>query len=259
LAQKLGGEIISADSRQIYKGMRVISRAERRHLVGIADPKRQFSAGQYTQKAAKIISMIYHRENIPIIIGGTGFYADALLGRMPLPHVAPNAKLRRLLYKKTPAQLLAQLRRLDPASAARVDPRNTIRLVRAIEVAKALGTVPKQKIGSEYDVLWLGLREPKNLQAGVEARLKAGMVAEAKRLRARLSGRRYGQLGFEFALLADYMDKKISKAQLIEAVTHTERKYAKRQMRWFKRNPSIHWVSGKAGALRLAKSFVGGR
>ncbi|MEK7109139.1 MAG: tRNA (adenosine(37)-N6)-dimethylallyltransferase MiaA [Patescibacteria group bacterium] len=256
LAQKLGGEVIAADSRQVYRGMRVISRAEPGHMVGVADPRRQYSAGQYQKAAAKICSSVLQNTGIPIVVGGTGFYADALL-RGGLPQVAPNPALRAALNKKTQKQLLAQLAKLDPASAARVDPHNKVRLVRAIEIAKALGKVPPTgTTDNKYDVLWLGLPRSKNLAAGVEGRLGRGMLAEAKKLRTRLSKKRYAELGFEFDLLADYLDKKISKKELVEKIANGERKYAKRQMRWFKRSKEIFWVTGKAQALRLAKKHL---
>lgn len=255
LAQKLGGEVISADSRQVYKGMRVISRSEPGHMVGIADPAKQYSAGAYQKAASKIINTMIYHSVLPIVVGGSGFYADALL-RAPLPQVPPNAKLRAVLNKKAPAQLLKQLAKLDPASAKRVDPRNIVRLIRAIEIATALGTVPALDTEPAYDVLWLGLPTSKNLVAGVEARLKGGMVAEAKKLRARLSKKRYAELGFEFDLLADYLDKKISKQELVSLIANGERKYAVRQMRWFKRSKDIHWVTTKTEALRLSKGFL---
>lgn len=263
LARQLGGEVVSADSRQVYAGMRVISRAEPGHMVGVANPKRQFSAGQYVKAAHKIIDLIYQHKQVPVIIGGTGFFIDTLVGAIPLPPAPPNPKLRRELNKKSPAQLLAQLRRLDAARAAAVDPHNKVRLVRAIEVAKALGKVPRTAPEPEYEVLWLG-RNPvpqahaRAITSGIEARLKAGMLAEAKRLRATLPRKRYLELGFEFSLLADYLDKKITKTQLIAALANGERKYAKRQMRWFTRNPAIHWVASKSEALRLAKAFMRG-
>ncbi len=256
LAQKLGGEIISADSRQMYKGMHVISRAEPGHMVGIANPAKQYTAGQYQEAAAKIIDTMINNSKLPIIVGGAGFYAEALLYNN-LPQVAPNPTLRAVLNKKTPAQLLAQLAKLDPTSAARVDPLNKVRLVRAIEIARALGKVPPTSTtNNKYDVLWLGLGQSKNLVAGVEERLKRGMVAEAKKLRANLTKKRYQELGFEFALLADYLDKKISKKELIEKIANGERKYAIRQMRWFKRNKDIRWVANKTEALRLSKTFL---
>src|SRR5581483_9524645 len=145
LAQKLRrlpagrqGEIISADSRQVYRGMRVISRAGRGHMVGIADPRRQFSAGEYVRRATRCIDVMIHGNKVPIVVGGTGLYADALLGRMPLPQVPPDRALRAALRKRTAPQLMAQLRRLDPARAAQVDPHNKVRLMRAVEIAKGI-------------------------------------------------------------------------------------------------------------------------
>ncbi len=256
LATKLSGEVIAADSRQVYKGMRVISRAERGHMVGVADPRKQYSAGAYQKAAERILRyIVVFKKKVPIVVGGTGFYADALL-RVPLPQVAPNATLRTTLAKKTPMQLLAMLKKLDPKSAARVDPKNIVRLVRAIEIVKALGKIPAPIYSSPYTTLWLGLPNSKNLTAGVEARLKAGMVAEAKKLRRTLSKKRYKELGFEFDLLADYIDKKITKQQLVERIANSERKYAKRQSKWFKRYKDIHWVKNKTEALKLSKTFL---
>lgn len=259
LAGKLRGEVISADSRQIYKGMRIISRAEPGHMVGVADPRRPYSAGTYAKDASRLCSSFLQKARTPIVVGGAGFYADALL-RAPLPSVAPDKKLRALLAKKTPPQLLSQLKKLDPMSARRVDPKNKVRLIRAIEIAKALGAVPKREQETAYEVLWLGLPVPKNyervLKRGVEERLRAGMLPEAKRLRTQLPKKRFAELGFEFDLLADLLDKQLEKEGFIEAMVRLERRYATRQMRWFKRHKDIHWVSGKVEALRLAKRFL---
>lgn len=271
LAEKLHGEIISADSRQIYKGMEIISRAPSRkemaaiphHLVSIANPKRQYSAGTYATQAEKTIAHIIQKNHLPIVVGGAGFYADTLLRGLTLPEVAPDKKLRATLSKKSAPQLLEILKKLDPKSAARVDARNPVRLIRAIEIAQTLGSVPALTYTPLYDVLWLGLApEPnkhlKAIQKGVEERLKMGMIPEAKKLRASLSKKRFLELGFEFALLAGYLDKKISKKELAEGLVKGEINYAKRQMRWFKRNKDITWVKSKTEALRLAKAFISG-
>jgi tRNA dimethylallyltransferase len=256
LAKKLGGEIISADSRQVYKGMRVISRADKAHMVGIADPRRQFSADDYVRHATRIITMIYHSGNIPIVVGGTGLYADMLTGRMSYPNVPPNKKLRERLEQKTTKQLFAQLKKLDPARAKTIEPHHKRRLIRAIEIAEAIGTSPPRTTHDTYDVLWLGLNGQKSLRAGVETRLRAGMVAEAKKLRAALSKKRWRELGFEFVLLAEYLDKKISKPTLIEGLVRAEEHYAKRQMRWFKRNNAIIWITSQRHAYQCAKQFL---
>ena len=259
LAKKLNGEIISADSRQIYRGMKIISRAEPAHMVGIADPRREYSAGQFAKDAAKIHSNILQNVRMTIVVGGTGFYAEAFL-TTPLPQVAPNKKLRAQLATKSPKQLLAILKKLDPKSAGRVDPQNSVRLVRAIEIATALGKVPPLRQETTYEVLWLGLPTPKNyervLRNGVEKRLELGMIAEAKKLRGTLPRKRFLELGFEFKFLADYLDKKLLKRELVEALVRGERNYAKRQSRWFRRNKDIRWINNKTAALRLARKFL---
>ncbi len=269
LAKKLKGEVISADSRQVYRGMEIISRAPNKqdkasvphHLVGIANPKKQYSAGTYAQEAERVIAALASKHKIPIVVGGAGFYTDALLREKRPPEVPPNKKLRATLAKKTPAQLLALLKKIDPASATRVDQRNIVRLVRAIEIAQALGKVPALKTQSSYEILWLGLLPTKKIHAsaiqkGIEERLAAGMVREVKQLRARLTKKRFTELGFEFELLAAYLDKEMSKKELAEKLAQGEQRYAIRQMRWFKRNPDIHWVHNKSEAAKLSKTFL---
>lgn len=262
LAKKLGGKVISADSRQVYKDMHVISRAEPGAMVGVADPKHPYSAGAYAKDAAAVVTKLVSKNKLPVVVGGAGFYAEALL-HTPLPAVAPNKQLRARLNKKTPTQLLALLTRLDPKSAKRVDPQNKVRLIRAIEIAAALGSVPTRPQEGIYEVLWLGLPTPKNyegvLRRGVEVRLRRGMLREAKRLRSDLTAHRYAQLGFEFDLLAQLLEGRITREQFVEAMVRGEARYAKRQRRWFKRSSEIRWVKTKAEALRLAKGFLSGR
>jgi tRNA dimethylallyltransferase len=259
LAQKLGGKVVSADSRQVYRGMHVISRAERGLMVGIASPQRIYSAGAYAKDATDAIAKLVSKKILPIVVGGAGFYAEALL-RAPLPAVLPNKKLRAVLNKKTAAQLFALLKKLDPASAGRVDPHNRVRLIRAVEIATKLGSVPARAQESAYEVLWLGLPAPKQyeklLRRGVEERLRRGMLAEAAKLRQALSKKRYAELGFEFDLLAALIDKKITREEYIDAMVRFEQRYAKRQNKWFKRYRDIRWLSSKAQALQLAKSFL---
>lgn len=282
LAQKLKGEVISADSRQIYKGMstiaRVPSKTERagvpHHLLEFASPKRLYSAGEFKKHAQKIIADVQEKKKLPIIVGGTGFYADSLLRGFSLPEVAPNKTLRAQLAKKTPAQLFVILKKLDKKSAARIDAKNPPRLVRAIEIAKAIGKVPELSADSPYDVLWLGLKpeskkHERDIRKGIETRLSK-MIGEAKKLRPALTKQQFKNLGFEFIPLGEYLDKKdlpagrrVSKQELIETLVRSELGYVKRQWRWFKRRKDIVWVknppagrAGKTEALQLAKNFL---
>ncbi|MEI6864345.1 MAG: tRNA (adenosine(37)-N6)-dimethylallyltransferase MiaA [Candidatus Adlerbacteria bacterium] len=268
LAQKLGGEIISADSRQVYKGTAAISRTPNKkeqagiphHLIGLANPKRFYSAGEFVQDAQKILTDIGERNKIPIVVGGTGFYADSLLRGLQLPDVPPNKKLRTALAKKTAPQLFAMLQKLDSNTAARIDRHNPARLVRAIEIAKALGAVPEITYNSPYNVLWFGLlpekkKHEKAIRAGVAARVTK-MITEVKKLRPTLSKKQFATLGFEFVPLADYIDKEITKKELVEKLIREELGYVKRQMRWFKRHKDIVWVKNKTEALKQAKAFT---
>jgi tRNA dimethylallyltransferase len=270
LAKKLGGEVISADSRQVYKGLDVgtgkVTKHEMEsiphHLLSIISPKKIFTASDFVQQALHAATMIYHSGHTPIVVGGTGFYIDAFLGHITLPNVQPDLKLRTRLEKKSVQELYHMLKTLDPRRARSIEPEHKRRLIRAIEIAKALGKSPPQKTRRVYDTLWLGLN-PQNLRQNIHTRLlrrERGMIAEAKRLhRAGLSYRRMEELGLEYRYLARLLQNKISKEEFFEQLEREIQKYAKRQMRWFKRNKNIYWVKSKASALQLSRSFLSGR
>src|SRR3989344_4541258 len=199
LARRFNGEVISADSRQVYRGLDIgsgkITKREMRciphHLLDVADPKRQYSAGAYTKAAQKVIRYVVQKNKLPIFCGGTGFYIDSALGSISLPEIPPNAKLRKQLGKKSAAQLFAILKKLDPRRAREIDRHNPVRLIRAIEIAKVLGSVPEhsnilQNVGM-FDVMKIGIKLPdaelkKRIRRRLLSHMKAGMVAEAKRL-----------------------------------------------------------------------------
>ena len=273
LAQKLNGEIISADSRQVYKGLNIgtgkVTKKEMsgipHHLLDVAPPKRQFTADDFVKQAEQKIRKMTSCGKLPIIVGGTGFYVDALLGQIFFPGVPPNPKLRAQLEKKTTKWLFAQLKKLDPRRARTVEPHNKRRLIRAIEIARTIGRSPVHRATlCKYDALWIGLNPPpKKLQRNVRirlfARIRAGMIAEAMRLHKKgLSYKRMEELGLEYRHLARLLQGKITKQEFLEQLEREINRYAKRQMRWFRRNKDIHWVKSKAGAARLAKEFLSG-
>lgn len=145
IARKFNGEIISADSRQVYRGLDVgtgkITKEEMRgvphHLLDVASPRRQFSSAEYQKMAREKITEIFSRSKLPLIVGGTGHYLDAALGRVAIPEVAPNLALRKKLEKKTAEELFGLLKQADPKRAKNIDTHNPRRLVRAIEIAAA--------------------------------------------------------------------------------------------------------------------------
>lgn len=256
LARKIGGEIISADSRQVYKGLDIgtgkITKKEMQgvphYLLDVISPKKVFTAQQFVEQAQTAIDEILKRGKTPIICGGTGFYIDALLGRVPLPNVPPNPKLRAVLEKKSAAQLFTMLKKLDPRRAKKIDAQNPVRLVRAIEIAKALGKVPVPKpVKLPYSVEWIGLNPgDKILRAKIVKRLhermKAGIVREAQKLKkSGLSYKRMHELGLEYRYLALLLQKKISKQDMLTQLENGIWDYSRRQLRYWKRNPDIKW------------------
>lgn len=261
VAQKYNGEIISADSRQVYRGLDIgtakvagvwkegvfVYKKIPHHCIDFVSPKKTYSVAQFQQCAANEIRAISRRGKISVVVGGTALWVDALAYNWRLPHAVPNARLRNRLEKKSPAQLLAMLEKLDPKRAETVEQKNPRRLIRAIEIATALGSVPALEKFPAYDALWIGLNPP---PATLEKRIKnrgqkmiaAGLVNEIKKLkRARVAKKRIHEFGFEYRAGLHYLDGTLSRNELLERIVKETRQYAKRQMTWFKRNPDIIW------------------
>lgn len=273
LAKAIGGEIVSADSRQVYKELNLgtgkVTEREMagipHHLLDVANPKRVYTASNYVKQARTAISQIQKRGNIPIICGGTGFYIDTLLGRMNIPEVPPNKMLRKKLEKLTAEQMFKLLSKKDPERAKEIDRQNPVRLIRALEIVEALGKVPKQKIVEPYDALILGVSvEQKKLQENIHVRLlsriKLGMLREAKKLHAEgLSWKRMEDLGLEYRYMALHLQGIITKEEMLTQLESEIIKYSKRQMTWFKRHKDVVWVDVKEfGEIkRVTKKFLG--
>ncbi|KKS77307.1 MAG: tRNA dimethylallyltransferase [Parcubacteria group bacterium GW2011_GWB1_42_9] len=260
LAKKINGEIISADSRQVYRGMDIgtgkVTKKEMvgipHHLLDVADPKRVFSVAQYQKLANKVIADILKRDKMPIICGGTGLYIDSVIDGLILPAVPPNKKLRRDLAEKSVVELFAILKKLDPRRAKNIDSKNPVRLIRAIEIAKQLGTVPTLKKSPQYDCLKIGIDpEPEILRTKIHdrliMRLRQGMMAEVKKLHSQgVSWQRLEDFGLEYRYLARLLHPstggKITKSEMIDQLEKEIVKYSKRQMTWFKRDKKTIWV-----------------
>lgn len=258
LALKFKGEVVSADSRQIYKGLNIgtgkITKKEMRsvphHLLDVTSPQKRFAVSDYLNLTNKTIVKIVKSGKLPIICGGTGFYIDALLGDKQIPEVPPNPTLRKELEKKTTNELFEMLQKLDPERAKNIDAKNPRRLVRAIEIAKALGKVPKlESRSTNYEVCKIGIKiedeELKNrINLRLQKRIKKGMIAEAKKLHKNgLSYKRMRELGLEYQRLADFLDKKISKQEMISLLQKEIWQYAKRQITWFKKDKNTVWLT----------------
>jgi tRNA dimethylallyltransferase len=271
LAKKYKGEVVSADSRQVYKGLNIgsgtITKKEMRgvphHLLDVALPKTVFTAARYQKLARKAVEDILKRSKLPIIVGGTGFYIDSLLYDTPLPEVAPNSKLRAKLENKTTAELFKMLEKKDPERAKNIDPFNPRRLIRALEIIDKLGTVPQlQERKSRYETVKIGIsKTPEELKKRIHkrllARMKQGMVAEVKRLHGEgVPWKRLEDLGLEYRYVSRYLRGLISKEEMISSLEHEISQYAKRQMTWWKKDQEIRWIQKPAEAITLLSKQI---
>lgn len=271
LARRFGGEVISADSRQVYRGLDIgtgkVTAEEMQdvphHLLDVADAQQTFTAHDFVAQGRQAIVDIATRGKLPIIVGGTGFYIDALLGRIALAQAPRDEALRESLASLSAADLYMQLQEADPVRAASMnesDRQNPARLVRALEVAAA----PEQNPGETpaYDTLWLGIRWPKDdLAARIEKRLDdriaGGMLDEAKQLHAAgLSYARMEELGLEYGWEARFLRGDISQQEMRDDLLRDIVQYAKRQETWWKRNSGIHWLTPGEHTETLVEAWL---
>ncbi len=256
IARRFNGEVISADSRQIYRGLDIgsgkITKREMKgiphYLLDVASPKRPFSVMQYKRLAERAIRDIVHRGKVPILCGGTGFYIQAVISGITIPEVPPDASLRAKLEKKSAKELFIILKKLDSRRAKEIDKDNPRRLVRAIEIATKLGAVPTlTHTPPPYRVLQIGINPGKdiltdNIAKRLTARMKKGMLAEGRRLHAEgLSWKRMRSLGLEYRMMADVLTDTLPQKEAEEKLLKEIIQFSRRQMVWFKRDTTIRW------------------
>lgn len=274
LAKRFNGEIISADSRQVYRGMDIgtgkITKKEMagvpHYLLDAASPHRRFSAAQFKKLGEKAVKIIQSKGKLPIICGGTGFYIQALVDDLKLPEVKPDFKLRARLERMEASKLYQQLKKLDPQRAKNIDPRNKRRLVRAIEIVKKTGRpVPKinppapsfKRRDGGLHILFLGIKKSneelqKNIAKRLDRRIKAGMIKEVEKLRqSGLSWKRLEEFGLEYRWVAKFLQGKINRQEMLGRLQKEIEHFAKRQLTWFRRDKRIHWVTSPQEAIRL--------
>jgi tRNA dimethylallyltransferase len=219
-------------------------------MLDIASPKRSYTVANFKRDAQKAIRHITRRGKLPIICGGTGFWIDALIYNQSIPEVAPDPKLRAELQNHTPEELYRRLKRLDPARAATIDRHNPVRLIRALEIVLSTGKpVPARADTTPYDALYLVLNpNPATLHERItkrlDARLRAGMVAEVKRLHSQgVSYKRLEALGLEYRWVAQFLQGKVTRTAMRDGLLRDIVRYSKRQLTWWKRNKNIHWIT----------------
>ena len=257
LARTLGGEIISADSRQVYTGLDIGSgkitkkemRGIRHHLLDVADPKHdRFSVADFVREANSAIDDILSRGNVPIVCGGTGLYVDTLLRGLSLPDVPPNQKLRDKLSKKSANELFNMLAKVDEDRAKTIDRHNPVRLIRALEIAAARGKVPAITQTARFPFIIFGIdatdeKLRSNIERRLDARLKDGMIEEVASLHKHgVTWEKLESFGLEYTYCALYLQKKISREDMRRDLAMAIWHYAKRQRTWWKRHKDIIWA-----------------
>ena len=256
IAQRFCGEVISADSRQIYRGLDIGSGKVTpqdmagipHHLLDVADINHTYSATDFTRDAGLAIDEILARQKLPVIAGGTFFYIELLRGNMSPAPVPPNPVLRAQLEQYPNEVLFSKLQGTDAARAESIDPDNRHRLIRALEIIDALGSVPEvTKVESQYDWLLLGTKIEKetlhqNIHNRLLERVAAGLIEEVRNLHTSgISFERLDSLGLEYRYVAKYLKNELSKEEMLGILETKIKQYAKRQMTWLKRDPQIEW------------------
>ncbi|MFH1890318.1 MAG: tRNA (adenosine(37)-N6)-dimethylallyltransferase MiaA [Candidatus Kuenenbacteria bacterium] len=283
LAQKFNGEIISADSRQVYKGMNIGTGKDLKeytikskiknqksktlkvpyHLIDVISPNTEFNAAKFKKRAIKAIDNIIASGKMPLLVGGTGLYISAITDNYQLPQSKPNKKIRRKLEKIKMANKLKILQKLDKATYAKIDKYNLRRVDRALEVCLQGNKFSSGTKGKPlYDILQIGIKLPKNMtdkkiDKRVGDRMFEGMVEEIIKLHKQgVSWRRMENFGLEYRYISRYLRGVYDKQEMINLLKAATHQFAKRQMNWFKRDKRIRWIKNKREAANLITQFL---
>lgn len=243
-------EIISADSRQVYKGLDIgtgkITEEEmqgiKHHMLSVYDLGEEVSVARFAHDATPILEKILSEGKTPIICGGTGQYIDALIYGTSLPKVEPNKKLREELEKKSADELFSLLQSRDPVRAVAIDRHNRVRLVRALEIVDSLGTVPKQLLPTLKFPTDIYLMSPsrellrRRITKRLEKRFQTGMVDEVRAvIRQGYSSVSMKKFGLEYVAIAKYLEGLLTEDEMKEEIITKSMQYAKRQQTWNKK------------------------
>lgn len=280
LAKKFKGEIISADSRQVFKGMDIGTGKDLGdygkgrykipyHLIDILDPNEEFNLAKYQQAAHEAIQNILKRGKLPIIVGGTGLYIQALVDAYELAGSAPDPARRKELESKNVEELYKILEGLKKEFAHNLnnsDRHNPRRLIRYIEIIEEGEKTDKKKKENPYEFLLLGVSWPddilrERINKRLMDRLKEGMILEVEKLQNEgVSWARLNSFGLEYRFVAWYLQEKLSFEEMLEKLQNAIYRFAKRQKTWFKRwekqGRKIEWVNDIEEAVSLVKKFL---
>lgn len=268
LARHYGGEVVSADSRQVYRGLDLGSgkvtpeetEGVPHHLLDVCEPGTFFTMADFQRLAYAAIDDIHARGNLPFLVGGTGLYVDAVCEGYVLSNIEPDLAYRRELEQRSTEELWAMLEAVQPGSG--VDPRNRNRVMRRLEKLHDgdTGGVTRQP---RYEVLKLGVTWDRptlcrRIDERLARRMEQGMLQEVQDLLdAGVSEDFLYRLGLEYRYISQYLlGKGGSEEYMLEELKKAIKRFAKRQMTWFRRDQSIHWLDTRGDALQEAKALI---
>lgn len=259
LAKAVDGEIISADSMQVYKNMPIATAVATKeeqdgvvhHLVEFLDADQTFSVADFVERAKVLIDEITARGRVPIVAGGTGLFVDSLVKNISFSEVGSNAKIRNELAEKSNEELYERLLKFDANAAEDIHPNNRKRVIRALELCMSGTSKTEQNensmlIDSPYDALYIGIgyKDRQKLYDRINKRvdlmLEAGLENEARQMLGKQGLTARQAIGHKE--LQPYIDGKITLDEATENLKRETRRYAKRQLTWFRRNENINWL-----------------
>lgn len=276
IAKKFGGEIVSADSRQIYKGMDIGTAKPnsieikwvKHYLIDIKNPNENYTVAEYKSDAIKAINKIIKRGKVPVLAGGTGLYVKAVTDNLEIPSVKPNPALRKKLENKIKKygleSVYRELLELDPEAAYIVDGRNPRRVIRALEIAivtKKPFSAQRKKGERLFDSLKIGIKlSDSELQKRIAKRaneiVKKGLLGEVKKLVKKYGERQIAFDAIGYKEIIAYFKKEMSLVEAIDLIKKNTRAFAKRQMTWFRKDKEIKWIENQTQAFSLVKKFL---
>lgn len=257
IAKEFDGEVISTDSRQIYKYMDIgtakVTNKEAQgiphYMIDFVDPAQEFTLADFVKTAKKYIDYIHSKGKLPILAGGTGLYTRAICDNFDIPRVPPDTKLREELDKEDPQKLHDRLNELDPEAAKNIHPNNKRYVIRAIERAIA-GKKPTKSPNSKYNILKFGIEwDREKLYERINTRaanqIEEGLINETKTLLAKGYDEKLPSMSsLGYPEMIKYIKGELSLDEALELLQKNTRNYAKRQLTWFRREPDVIWLNG---------------
>jgi tRNA dimethylallyltransferase len=276
LAQHFNGEIVSADSRQVYRGLDIgtakVTPAEQalvpHHVLDVADPREIYTVARFQRDAITAINDILKHSHQPFLVGGSPHYIQAVVDNPDIPHIEPQHELRAKLEKRSLTELMEQLEELDPQSAATIDRNNPRRIIRAIEVCLVSGkpfSQQRKMLVPLYQSLLLGIEWPREelyrrIDKRVDERMQQGMVQEVQRLLDEgLSHQRLEALGLEYRYISRWLTGAFeSEDVMVQRLKYAIHDFTRRQLTWFRKEKRIIWINGGDGeqAEELVRDFL---